>query len=106
MDDDLGKILLEGGGGGQMRESYELAMYFMARHTSIDCFEKRGKRGYLFMIGDELAYPKAKRREIAKVIGGEPPRTCRSPPSSASCGGCTTCTSSSPRAPTTPEAAS
>ncbi|QKW35054.1 hypothetical protein HUT06_14275 [Actinomadura sp. NAK00032] len=72
MDDDLGKILLEGGGGGQMRESYELAMYFMARHTAIDCFDKRGKRGYLFMIGDELAYPKAKRREIAKVIGGEP----------------------------------
>ncbi|MEU8341673.1 hypothetical protein SAMN05443665_1001194 [Actinomadura meyerae] len=72
MDDDLGKILLEGGGGGQMRESYELAMYFMARHTAIDCFDKRGKRGYLFMIGDELAYPKAKRREIAEVIGGEP----------------------------------
>ncbi|MFG1857652.1 hypothetical protein ACGFJT_37865 [Actinomadura geliboluensis] len=72
MDDDLGKILLEGGGGGQMRESYELAMYFMARHTAIDCFDKRGKRGYLFMIGDELAYPKAKRREIAEVIGREP----------------------------------
>ncbi|QKG26355.1 hypothetical protein [Actinomadura verrucosospora] len=71
MDDDLGKILLEGGGGGQMRESYELAMYFMARHTSIDCFEKRGKRGYLFMIGDELAYPRAKRREVAKVIGDD-----------------------------------
>jgi hypothetical protein len=71
MDDDLGKILLEGGGGGQMRESYELAMYFMARHTSIDCFDKRGKRGYLFMIGDELAYPKIKRREVAKVIGDD-----------------------------------
>ncbi|WP_433138896.1 hypothetical protein ACQPZ8_37865 [Actinomadura nitritigenes] len=71
MDDDLGKILLEGGGGGQMRESYELAMYFMARHTSIDCFEKRGKRGYLFMIGDELAYPKTKRREVAKVVGDD-----------------------------------
>jgi hypothetical protein len=72
MDDDLGKILLEGGGGGQMKESYELAMYFMARHTALDCFDKRGKRGYLFMIGDELAYPKAKRREIAKVIGAAP----------------------------------
>jgi hypothetical protein len=72
MDDDLGKILLEGGGGGQMTESYELAMYFMARHTALDCFEKRGRRGYLFMIGDELAYPKVKAREIGKVIGGEP----------------------------------
>jgi len=71
MDDDLGRILLEGGGGGQMTESYELAMYFMARHTSIDCFEKRGKRGYLFMIGDELAYSRVKRREVARVIGDE-----------------------------------
>lgn len=71
MDDDLGKILLEGGGGGQMRESYELAMYFMARHTAIDCYEKRGKRGYLFMIGDELAYETVKGRQISKVIGGE-----------------------------------
>jgi hypothetical protein len=77
MDDDLGKILLEGGGGGQMRESYELAMYFMARHTAIDCHEKRGKRGYLFMIGDELAYPAAKRGEIATVIGGEPTEDVR-----------------------------
>ncbi|MCW2937598.1 MAG: hypothetical protein JWN00_583 [Actinomycetia bacterium] len=69
MDDDLGKILLEGGGGGELRESYELAMYFMARHTSIDCFEKRGKRGYLFIIGDERAYPKLKAREVRRVVG-------------------------------------
>lgn len=71
MDDDLGRILLEGGGGGQMTESYELAMYFMARHTAMDCLDKRGKRGYLFMIGDELAYPKVKAREISKIIGDE-----------------------------------
>ncbi|TDD64865.1 hypothetical protein [Actinomadura rubrisoli] len=73
MDDDLGKILLEGGGGGQMTESYELAMYFMARHTALDCHEKRGRRGHLFMIGDELAYPRIKRREVEKVIGDRLP---------------------------------
>lgn len=73
MDDDLGRILLEGGGGGQMTESYELAMYFMARHTAMDCLDKRGRRGYLFMIGDELAYPKVKSREVAKIIGDELP---------------------------------
>jgi hypothetical protein len=69
MDEHLGKFLLEGGGGGQKSESYELAMYFMARHTAIDCFEKRGRRGYLFIIGDELPYPKVKRREVGKVVG-------------------------------------
>lgn len=71
MDDDLSRIVLEGGGGGQMTESYELALYFMARHTSIDCFEKRGRRGYLFVIGDETAYPKVKAREVRGVIGDE-----------------------------------
>lgn len=54
-DEQLGQLVLEGGGGGQKRESYELSMYFMARHTEMDCLEKRGKKGYLFMIGDELA---------------------------------------------------
>jgi hypothetical protein len=71
MDDDLGRILLEGGGGGQKTESYELAMYFMARHTSVDCHEKRGKRGYLFLIGDEMPYPRVKAREVGAVIGDE-----------------------------------
>src|SRR5262245_39285696 len=47
IEEDLAKLFLEGGGGGTLSESYELAMYFMARHTSLDCFEKRGKRGYL-----------------------------------------------------------
>ncbi|MEV7013810.1 hypothetical protein [Streptosporangium sp. NPDC051022] len=74
MDDDLGRILLEGGGGGQKTESYELAMYFMARHTTLDCFEKRGRRGYLFIIGDELPYPKVSRRQVAQVIGDRPAR--------------------------------
>ena len=72
------RILLEGGGGGQKTESYELAMYFMARHTAIDCFEKRGRRGYLFIIGDEMAYPRVKpRRGRATCIGDELPRPSR-----------------------------
>ena len=69
MDSVLGNLVLEGGGGGQNTESYELAMYFMARHTDMDSLSKRGQKGYLFMIGDELAYPKVKRREVEAVIG-------------------------------------
>jgi hypothetical protein len=71
MDDDLGRILLEGGGGGQKTESYELALYFMARHTETDCYRKRGRRGYLFIIGDEMAYPRVKPAEVRQVIGDE-----------------------------------
>ncbi|WP_433218424.1 hypothetical protein ACQP00_12425 [Dactylosporangium sp. CS-047395] len=69
LDEDLSRFVLEGGGGGQMTESYELAMYFMARHTSLDCYEKRGKRGYLFIIGDEQAYSRVKPSEVRDVIG-------------------------------------
>ncbi|MBQ1041825.1 MULTISPECIES: hypothetical protein [unclassified Micromonospora] len=71
MDDDLGRIVLEGGGGGQMMESYELALYFMARHTATDSWDKRGRRGYLFIIGDELAYPGVKGAEVARLIGDD-----------------------------------
>lgn len=69
MDDHLEHIVLEGGGGGQKTESYELAMYFMAEHTSIDCWEKRGHKGYLFIIGDEMAYPAVKRTYAKSLIG-------------------------------------
>jgi len=69
MDTQLGDIVLEGGGGGQMRESYELAMYFMAHHTSLDCHEKRGKRGYLFIIGDEMPYPNVNPQQVSLVLG-------------------------------------
>jgi hypothetical protein len=71
MDDELGKIYLEGGGGGQVFESYELAMYFIARHTAIDCFAKRGHKGYLFTIGDEKPYPAVSRQQVATLIGDD-----------------------------------
>ncbi len=69
IEEDLGKLFLEGGGGGQVTESYELATYFMARHSSIDCLEKRGKRGYLFLIGDEAPYPHVKKEEVKRYLG-------------------------------------
>jgi hypothetical protein len=72
IEEDLGKLFLEGGGGGHITESYELAMYFMARHTAIDCHEKRGRRGYLFLIGDEAPYPQVKRHEVRRFIGDRP----------------------------------
>lgn len=49
----LTAINLEGNGGGQSMESYPLAWLVAGRHTSIDCFEKRGVKGVLFTIGDE-----------------------------------------------------
>jgi len=70
MESDLGRVFIEGNGGGQSTESYELMAYFAARHTAIDCLEKRGKRGYCFIIGDEMPYPNVKSKEVANIIGG------------------------------------
>ncbi len=69
MDEHLRNIVLEGGGGGTNHESYELALYFLARHTSIDCWEKRGRKGYAFLIGDEKAYPVVDKQQVEKHIG-------------------------------------
>jgi hypothetical protein len=44
-------------------------MYFIARHTELDCWDKHGRKGYLFLIGDEMAYPAVNRREVKAVIG-------------------------------------
>jgi hypothetical protein len=46
-------IWLERHGGGNSYEGYNLPWYFAGMKTSIDCFEKRGKKGYLFTVGDE-----------------------------------------------------
>lgn len=51
MDRWLTKCSLKGGGD----ELYELAFHFFARHTAMDCWEKRQRKGYLFMTGDEPA---------------------------------------------------
>ncbi|MCA9070767.1 MAG: hypothetical protein KDA84_17675 [Planctomycetaceae bacterium] len=69
IENDLSRLYLEGGGGGQQMESYELALYFLARKAVMDSLEKRGKKGYAFIIGDEMPYKKVKRREVEKVFG-------------------------------------
>jgi predicted protein tyrosine phosphatase len=69
MDQWLTWSYLEGGGGGQNTESYELALYFLAEHTDMDCWVKRKKRGYLFMTGDELPYPAVSRHQVEALIG-------------------------------------
>jgi hypothetical protein len=49
----LKEIWLEANGQGNGFESYDLPWYFAANRTAIDSFSKRGKKGYLFTIGDE-----------------------------------------------------
>jgi hypothetical protein len=69
IENDLTNLYLEGGGGGHITESYELGMYFIARHTAMDCWEKRQFKGFLFLIGDEIPYPQINPKEVQKLIG-------------------------------------
>lgn len=68
IDDDITNLLLEGGGGGQKYESYDLGLYFMARHTAMDCLEKRGEKGYLIIIGDEMCRSKVDKEQLKRVL--------------------------------------
>jgi hypothetical protein len=68
----LENIYYEKCGGGNNSESYVFAWYFAAKHTSIDCFEKRNKKGYLFTIGDEMPTPGLLASEIERILGYSP----------------------------------
>ena len=71
LDKWLTGIALQGGGGGQNRESYLLAWIVAGRHTSIDCFEKRNVKGFLFTIGDEASWDSLSAKSLKNVLGYE-----------------------------------
>ena len=69
LDKWLTSIYLEGGGGGNDGESYLLAWYLAGMKTSIDCFEKRGQKGFLFTIGDEKTLKNLPERSLLNIFG-------------------------------------
>lgn len=69
IDDNLTNLWLTENGGGTYEESYDLALYFFARHTAHDAWDKRGRKGYLFLIGDEKTYPRVTVEAVRDVIG-------------------------------------
>lgn len=70
----LEDLYLEGHGGGNHGESYNLPWYFAATKTSTDNFEKRGKKGLLFTIGDEPPVHELTKKQIERFVGGEATR--------------------------------
>lgn len=69
LDKWLKDVYLEGGGGGNEGESYHLAWYFAGKHTSTDSFEKRGRKGLLFTIGDEPVLKSILKTELNSIMG-------------------------------------
>lgn len=64
----LAAIHLESGGGG-LGESYGLAIWWAAHKTATDAWEKRKKKGYVFMTGDEVPFVSVDRDHIEGLIG-------------------------------------
>lgn len=69
--EQLEKLFLEGGGGGNDHESYILAWYFARYRTKTDSFAKRGRKGFIFTIGDEDITPVLKAEYLRRFMGGE-----------------------------------
>ena len=68
IDSWLTKLVLEGGGGGQRRESYELAAYYLAKHFEF----REDAEPIVFFIADESPYPQVSDSQVRKYIADEP----------------------------------
>lgn len=65
------RFYLEGGGGGGQCESYELGLWFAANQVDTDAWEKRGEKGFLFIIGDEMPYDRVNRDLVQRYLGAK-----------------------------------
>ena len=63
------KIWLESNGGGNGGESYALVWWFATYKMKTDCWQKRGKKGYIFTIGDECCHNDISIDQIRNVLG-------------------------------------
>ena len=64
----LTRTYLEGGGGGNEGESYNLAYAFAGMRTQHDAWDKRKKKGFLFTIGDEPCLPHLTATELKETM--------------------------------------
>lgn len=62
---------MEGRGGGNSGESYLLPWIIAGNHTSIDSWEKRKQKGFLFTVGDEPTLTRISRGTLASLTGME-----------------------------------
>ena len=70
LDDQIAALILEGKGGGQQRETYELGAYMGARHVHLEPYDLFGKKGFVFFIGDEMPYQQIENDYTRTYWGG------------------------------------
>lgn len=67
--EQLDKLYMERGGGGNGYESYSAAWYFGLKHCKLDCWN-RGKKGIIITSGDESLNPYLP-KDILNYISGD-----------------------------------
>lgn len=67
IDDQIKKLFLEGGGGGNSKESYELAAWFYLNKCELE----NSQFPFFFVTGDEVFFDKISKTALKKVIGIE-----------------------------------
>lgn len=77
LDDQIAAVILEGNGGGQMCETYELGAYMSARHVNLEPYNLFGKKGFVFFFGDEMPYDTI-RRDYTRSHWGSSGHTLKS----------------------------
>lgn len=68
IDRNLKAMIIEEGGGGNGVESYATAVFGYAYYSFLDA-NIRGKKGYMFILGDEGFYPYVSKAEIKQIYG-------------------------------------
>lgn len=63
------ELWIERGGGGNSGESYLIAPLFAAMKVSADAIEKRGRKGYIFTIGDEPVLDGMSKAHAKRFLG-------------------------------------
>lgn len=66
--DQLTELMITGNGGGNGSESSNLPLYFAATRTDCDAFAK-GRKGFLFTIGDDGVPPPLTPTQIRSIFG-------------------------------------
>lgn len=69
--DQIQKIFVEGGGGGNSTESYDLAWWFAATRTKTDCWDKSRRKGFLITVGDEEPPESLPKRLMKEKVGAD-----------------------------------
>ena len=69
LDKWLKTVWLEGHGGGNGGESYQLAWQFADHHTDCDWINIRGKKGVIISIGDDAVHKSISSEEIKRLFG-------------------------------------